>query len=209
MTTPVGQAAVALALAARWRGPLSLGAPSDGSPSLLAAGVVSFDGAVLEALAGRGAASVAETPPAGAPSVRLDPGPVDMSENARALPDREAAVIAQEADRTSVDPALLVALRRAENGAPGREFGVLSAAADGLEAQARVAATTVRNNVARFERGGGIAVDPATRRYTEDFLRFFSARYAPVGAANDPSGLNRHHAANLIALYRKASGGAG
>ena len=42
-------------------------------------------------------------------------------------------------------------------------------------------------------------------RYTEDFLRFLSSRYAPVGAQNDPNGLNRFHAANLIAHYRKAS----
>jgi hypothetical protein len=106
-----------------------------------------------------------------------------------------------------VDPALLVALRAAENGAPGREFGVLSVPAPGLEAQARVAANTVRNTLARFAAQGGTAVDPATGRYTPAFLRFLSARYAPLGADNDPHGLNRSHAANLIALYTRNAGG--
>jgi len=48
-------------------------------------------------------------------------------------------------------------------------------------------------------------VDPVTGRYTETFLRFLSSCYAPAGAENDPSGLNRYHAANLIAIYRKTS----
>jgi hypothetical protein len=119
------------------------------------------------------------------------------------LPTREVEIIAREASRAGVDPALLAALRRAENGGPGREFGVLSVPAPSLDDQARVAANSIRNAAARFERQGGLAVDPATGRYTDEFLRFFSARYAPVGADNDPGGLNRHHARNLQRLYAR------
>jgi hypothetical protein len=208
VTTPIAPA-IALAIAAHGRSALASGNPPEGTSTFLRAGALSFDAAVLEALLSRETGRAAEVPAAEVAQVQLDPGPADARGNTAAFPDREAAVIAREADRTSVDPALLVALRRAENGRPGREFGVLSVAAGGLEGQARVAATTVRNTLARFEQGGGVTVDPATRRYSEDFLRFLSARYAPVGAPNDPSGLNRHHAANLIALYRKASGGSG
>jgi hypothetical protein len=203
VTTPIAPA-IALAIAAHGRTALASGNPPEGTSTLLRAGALSFDAAVLEALLSRETGRAAEVA-----QVQLDPGPAEARGNTAAFPDREAAVIAIEADRTSIDPALLVALRRAENGRPGREFGVLSVAAGGLEGQARVAATTVRNTLARFEQGGGVAVDPATRRYSEDFLRFLSARYAPVGAPNDPSGLNRHHAANLIALYRNASGRSG
>lgn len=121
-----------------------------------------------------------------------------------AVGSREAEVIVREARRSGIDPALLIALRRTENGRAGREFGVLSIPAFGLEEQARVAANTVRKTMARFERQGGTVVDPATGRYTEDFLRFFSARYAPAGVANDPLGLNRFHAANLIAHYERS-----
>jgi hypothetical protein len=74
-----------------------------------------------------------------------------------------------------------------------------------LEGQARVAANTVRNTLQRYTQHGGQAVDSVTGRYTEGFLRYLSARYAPVGAANDPLGMNRSHAANLIALYRRVS----
>lgn len=209
MTTPLGPAAIALAIAARSRASLAEGNAPGGTRTLLSAGALSFDTAVLEALACREACPPAESAATATAATQPSLSTTDTPGNSVTLPDREAAVIAREADRTSIDPALLVALRRAENGRPGREFGVLSVATGGLEGQARVAATTVRNTLARFEQGGGVAVDPATRRYTEDFLRFLSARYAPVGAPNDPSGLNRHHAANLIALYRKASGGLG
>ena len=50
-------------------------------------------------------------------------------------------------------------------------------------------------------------VDPTSGRYSEEFLRFLSGRYAPVGAVNDPDGLSRYHARNLIALYRQARDG--
>jgi hypothetical protein len=49
-------------------------------------------------------------------------------------------------------------------------------------------------------------VDPVTGRYTDEFMRFFSGRYAPVGAANDPGGLNRHHAGNLLRLDARRDG---
>jgi hypothetical protein len=68
-----------------------------------------------------------------------------------------------------------------------------------------VAADSVRRNVERFERTGRVAVDPVTGQYTEAFIRFFSGRWAPVGAGNDPTGLNRHHAANLIRLYARVA----
>ena len=41
------------------------------------------------------------------------------------------------------------------------------------------------------------------------FIRFFSNRYAPVGAANDPNGLSQHHARNLIRLCAQAASTSG
>lgn len=128
-----------------------------------------------------------------------DPAPIAPA----ATPEK--ALIRGAASRAAVDPRFLGALRRAENGGPGREFGVLSVPAPTYEDQARLAAASIRRNVERFEATGRAAIDPATGRYTEEFIRFFSNRYAPVGAANDPSGLNRHHARNLIRLYAQAS----
>jgi hypothetical protein len=90
-------------------------------------------------------------------------------------------LVRNAASRAAVDPRFLGALRRAENGGPGREFGVLSVSAPTYEDQVRLAAASIRRNVERFE--------------AEEFIRFFSNRYAPVGTANDPNGLNQHHAA--------------
>ena len=204
MTAPIGPATV-MTLLREQAAPNALTDPADGTPTLLRLGGLSFDDAVMEALQHR-----SQGEPAGGLGVTEETGSAPVS-NAEPpththLTSEETATIAREANRTGIDPALLVALRRTENGRPGREFGVLSVAADSREAQTRVAANTVRNTIARFERDGGVAVDPATGRYSEAFLRFLSSRYAPLGAANDPAGLNRHHAANLIALYRKVPG---
>jgi hypothetical protein len=166
---------------------------------------LSFQEAVLEAAVRRAAEAsngITRTP------AEVTPEPATSQAAQAVAPDRttaEAFVIAREGNRTGVDPSLLIALRRTENGGPGKEFGVLSIPAPDLDSQARIAANTVRNTVTRFERGGGIAVDPTSGRYTEEFLRFLSSRYAPVGVQNDPTGLNRFHAANLIAHYQKAS----
>jgi hypothetical protein len=192
------------------------GAPSvgggrgiDKTAALLDLAALSFREAVLEAgvhrnTAAGGAAALdsAETTPEPETSPRAEKTTSERTTG-------EALIIAREADRTGVDRSLLTALRRIENGGPGKEFGVLSVPAADLDGQARIAANTVRNNLVRFERGGGIAIDPTSGRYTEDFLRFLSSRYAPVGAQNDPNGLNRFHAANLIAHYRKANGADG
>ena len=204
MTAPIGAAAV-MTLLREQTARNAAAEREDGTPTLLRLGGLSFEDAVMEALQhrdhGERADAMGVTEETGAsPAPGAEPPPRNH------LSGEETAAITREANRTGIDPALLVALRRTENGRPGREFGVLSVAADGEEAQTRVAANTVRNTIARFERGGGVAVDPATSRYSEAFLRFLSSRYAPLGAANDPVGLNRHHAANLIALYRKVSG---
>lgn len=144
-------------------------------------------------------------------SERAAPAPVPLARpsaraevaDAPALPPirGEAGQIAKFAERAGIDAAFLQALRRVENGGPGREFGVLSVAAPTYDDQARVAAETVRRNVERFEATGRAAVDPATGRYSEEFVRFFSGRYAPVGAANDSGNLNSYHARNLMRMY--------
>ena len=134
------------------------------------------------------------------------PGPSDQQERVppAALPSGEARLIQESAERTGIDPAFLSALRKVENGGPGREFGILSVPAPTYEDQARIAAETVQKNLERFRKQGGQPIDPVTGRYTEEFIRFFSGRYAPIGASNDPRGLNRFHASNLIRAYLKS-----
>lgn len=158
---------------------------------------------LLEALARRSIEAEATQPP---PAALPAPAP-PVSAPPEATPplQGEAAIIQETSAQAGIDSDFLAALRRVENGGPGREFGVLSVPAPTYSDQARIAAESVRNNLERFK---GEAVDPITGRYTDSFIRFFSRRYAPEGAANDPMGLNRFHAKNLIAVYHKLSGGA-
>ena len=145
-------------------------------------------------------------------SSSLVDGPAPQNQHgaqAASVPAPEQVLIRDAASRAAVDPRFLGALRRAENGGPGREFGVLSVPAPTYEDQVRLAAASIRRNVERFEATGRVAVDPATGRYSEEFIRFFSNRYAPVGAANDPTGLNQHHARNLIRLYAQVASTSG
>jgi hypothetical protein len=204
MSSPI----VAAALAGRLGALLQAGARSPGGEEapLLTLATQGFEVEVLEALLrAREATPGGDLPADPAPEPAAGPAAAQSGGLQPAVgPGRETGVIAREAERTGVDPSLLVALRHAENGGPGREFGVLAASAPTLEAQARVAANTIRNTASRYREQGGTLLDPVSGRYTEGFLRFLSARYAPVGAANDPGGLNRHHAGNLIALYRRA-----
>jgi hypothetical protein len=151
----------------------------------------------------------ASTVPAETSSSPADGRSFQNQQGSASVPAAEKVLIRDAASRAAVDPRFLGALRRAENGGPGREFGVRSVSAPTYEDQVRLAAASIRRNVERFEASGRVAVDPATGRYSEEFIRFFSNRYAPVGATNDPAGLNQHHARNLIRLYAQAASSSG
>jgi hypothetical protein len=102
-----------------------------------------------------------------------------------------------------------VALRQTENGGPGREFGVLSTSAPSYDDQLRVTKNSFVNHEHRVAQGvyGPItARDVATGLFTEDFLRAFSHKWAPIGVENDPHNLNANHVKNLITSYATASG---
>ena len=120
---------------------------------------------------------------------------------AASLPEHEQAVIFQTAAEIGVPATFLAAIRIAENGRAGREFGVLSEAADTYEAQARIAALSIRNNtyrhVARFREW---PVD-AQGVLSEAFTKFMGSRWAPVGTENDPTNLNVHWPRNVWRVH--------
>ena len=100
--------------------------------------------------------------------------------------------------------ALALAVRRQENGPPGTEFGVLHPKAKNtnLEEQARWAVVTFIRNLERWER----ALREGTWKKTSpnpelDYIAFLGNRWAPVGAANDPLGLNKYWIGNVQKLY--------
>ena len=116
------------------------------------------------------------------------PTPVMLEHFAHELPTIVEAAQANDCTSDHLFTVLL-AIRKAENGRPGREFGVLHPRAidRSLRVQAGWCAATIRKTYDRW-----IKADDG-----RDFIEFLGDRYCPVGAANDPAGVNRHWKGNV------------
>jgi len=88
---------------------------------------------------------------------------------------------------------LLVAIRTAENGGPGRQFGILVAEANTLDLQAGWCAATCWKNWKRWQK-----TDQSL-----PYLVFLQRRYCPVGADNDPGGLNVNWLRNVTSTLER------
>ena len=90
----------------------------------------------------------------------------------------------------------LFAIRKSENGKPGKEFGVLHPKAVGKKGESREA-TLDR------QAGWSAATIMSKRRAHEasktggDFVEYLASKYAPVGASNDPNNLNKNWHKNV------------
>lgn len=83
---------------------------------------------------------------------------------------------------------IVAAIRYAENGKKGKEYGILHPRVKPTyRSQAGWCAATVQKNYDRWKKGG----------CKGDFLVFLGSKYCPVGAENDPKGLNRHWMRNV------------
>lgn len=96
---------------------------------------------------------------------------------------------------------IVAAIRKAENGAAGREYGILGEAVrrdmkrrgDTYRVQAGWCAATVQKNYDRWVKAGSKG----------DFIVFLGNRYCPVGAKNDPNGLNRNWIKNVTRISKE------
>lgn len=107
----------------------------------------------------------------------------------------------------AVDPAYVAAIRRQENGRPGREYGVLTIPAPTYEDQLVACCRTLRNRLVEF-RGNPLGVIVAANgskriSYSWPFNQWFGSRWAPLGAANDPRGLNAYWTENVFRFYQQ------
>ena len=110
----------------------------------------------------------------------------------------ELSVIRTAAERNGIeygsdDWYILLAIRKAENGREGLEFGVMNPRANDLDSQAGWCAASIVKNRERWDGTG-------------DFVAFMGRRYCPVGAENDPDGLNRHWVKNVNYWFKKLKG---
>lgn len=115
---------------------------------------------------------------------------------------KENAAAFEEAIQENIRPELrdllrpvVAAIRYAENGGAGKEFGILNKKANTYRKQAGWCAATVQKNYDRWVASG----------CKEDFITFLGNKYCPVGAENDPHGLNKNWIRNVTEFYRRFS----
>ena len=115
--------------------------------------------------------------------------------------------IAAAAAEYAVDPFFVAAIRHAENGGPGIEYGVESAKGGAYAEQLAGACATLRDRLAAYPGNPFIlAISVPVRRlwYRRDFIMWFAASWAPRGAANDPENLNENWFGNAMLAYSAA-----
>ena len=83
---------------------------------------------------------------------------------------------------------IVAAIRYAENGGKGKEYGIIHARCPkGYRAQAGWCAATVQKNYDRWVKAGRKG----------EYIAFLASRYAPIGVDNDPNGLNHNWLPNV------------
>lgn len=113
--------------------------------------------------------------------------------------DVEWPQILEAATLRGVDPFAVAAIRVAEDGAAGREFGVLSVPAPDYASQLRVTCSSLRNRLAEY--GAGWSEYDGRLIYRKDFIEYFARKWAPSNASNDPTGLNANWIKNFWWAY--------
>jgi hypothetical protein len=115
----------------------------------------------------------------------------------------ELPKIKEAAEKLGIDWAFVAAIREAENGSPGREFGVLSVGAPTYDDQLKITCNTISHRLMLYP-GNPLTADPFKRiKYNDRFIAYFASIWAPVGAANDPNGLNINWSGNVKAIYER------
>ena len=122
----------------------------------------------------------------------------------------ELPAIEKTAAIYGLDPLFIAAIRKQENGAAGREFGVLSESATSYDAQLADCCATVRNRLCGFAGNPfSLMSGSLVRRliYSMPFINWFAygdethSGWCPKGAENDPNNLNQYWARNVTAFY--------
>lgn len=110
--------------------------------------------------------------------------------------------------RYGVDPYFIAAIRKAENGGPGREFGIMltnRGKLNSFEFQLLGCIQTIVHCVNDFRYNICVAQrtarGEAVLRYSEAFIAAVQRRYAPLGAGNDPTDLNKNWFVNVANTY--------
>lgn len=115
----------------------------------------------------------------------------------------ERQLIKAECLLWNIDHRLLMALRVAENGGDGRQFGVLSVSAPTYAEQLHIAARTVAHRLWTYP-GNPLTATPYNEVVVSvNWAHYFASIWAPQGVANDPHGLNVNWTKDFLTAYHK------
>ena len=114
----------------------------------------------------------------------------------------EEPTIRVEAERYGVDWRFIAAIRRQEDGGPGREFGVLSEHAPDYNTQLSVCCESVAHRVFTYP-GHPFVYTRHGLIYSYDWIKYFAGIWCPVGATNDPDKLNVNWLPNVLKFYHQ------
>ena len=119
----------------------------------------------------------------------------------------EYPAIQKIADQRGLDPLFIAAIRLAENGADGKQYGVLTAAAPDYDSQLRVCTRTIAGYLQEYDGNPFVLIEGAAglKRlvYSAAFIQYVRNHYAPIGADNDPNSLNTNWLVNVMSFYTK------
>ena len=101
-----------------------------------------------------------------------------------------------------VDPYFVAAIRKAEGGRAGREFGVMLDQADCFDKQLEACCRILRNYMLDYTRNPFAKLGKRLA-YSDRFVGYVQRRYCPVGAENDPTNLNSNWFKNVWYMYKK------
>jgi hypothetical protein len=132
--------------------------------------------------------------PAFAQSTKAHDAIVAKDGAARAAEFQDAIEVNIRAELRDELAPIVAAIRYAENGGAGREYGILhKRVKPTYRSQAGWCAATVQKNYDRWVAAGSEG----------EFIVFLGKRYCPVGADNDPNGLNKHWVKNVTHWTKK------
>ena len=90
------------------------------------------------------------------------------------------------------------AIYKAEGGKKAKKpYGILSVPCNTKKECRQICYNTVRNNKKRYKEYG--------HKQYDTYLEFLASRYAPVGASNDPTNLNKNWIKNVKYFLKKGS----
>jgi hypothetical protein len=117
----------------------------------------------------------------------------------------EVQAVDAAAARYNVDHLFPLALRIAEGRTSHYQFGILDTRARNYTERLNECCATIRNHLCSYTGNPLTRAHSATgvRRvaYSDAFITTFGHIYCPVGADNDPRGLNRNWIGNVISEY--------